>query len=881
MKKILSLTLLLSVVSALHADEDNSGVDFRPYINQFARSLQQGTADAYNDNNSSSDSGQTFIGKGMSVARGGSGASTNSSASSASSSRPFNFDDYLIKSSSKYANEDESGDEMRLLQYLGEDPYEYMEILGANRIGQWNSLTRNARTAYKVVLTRDWSWADLFGKNPGEITAEKNKKAKNAVSEYENNFGDKAFATLSNDMQAFDDKIANSKDQTFRKQLLFLADSAQLAKKELLKKEADAEYEKFRPSKTAIPLDKIMAEVESLIRSSDDTTVVLYKEIATKLKKIQQEVRSLKNRHQDSIADAVEAATRSQNTAKAGAPKEFYDDVIAELNAAVKAEDKAAADFDEVNQRVKDLIAQQINDSPVDALLEAETALAHLKDELHQLNNQRGTKNPTKIKEQQHKVHLEEQVIAKLKDKVKAFESNGRVLARKVDDLLSKHDDDLNAVLEDLDNKIIKSGSRATKEDKALRDIIEKMIFESKKLESKRDGIKKDLDIFMSDTVKFDDKTENPYEKVEKLKKDLLKVEKELQEKKAKRSSIYAADIKELQKKVDLYKSAIERLLKDEAGKFDEKVEKREKEILKKYSDKKKAFRELLPAGAVPSYKQTFENWWGGLAKQTSEDMIEKIIKPVDKAVAKRLNAKIEEEAASDPVAIAQASLSSASALEIPAATEALVAARLSQRGLNIDNLDFTTRESLARMIQDASQRLIAVMNNPRASDAQKQSEKNTIMQTMVKDVGYLIASYSSGVSADALATRDLSTIAVDKLVNSVVGGPVNTARSSSADSSYSRQSNPSYSGSRQVMPYSGSMNSNYGYANSQNVSRASYAAPLDRAAALQILGLDANASHDEIKSVYYRLAKQYHPDKGGNVAQFQAISEAYAALMP
>src|SRR3990167_754317 len=47
-----------------------------------------------------------------------------------------------------------------------------------------------------------------------------------------------------------------------------------------------------------------------------------------------------------------------------------------------------------------------------------------------------------------------------------------------------------------------------------------------------------------------------------------------------------------------------------------------------------------------------------------------------------------------------------------------------------------------------------------------------------------------------------------------------------------------------------------------------------------KILGVNKNASQDEIKKAFRKLAHEHHPDKkGGNEAKFKEINEAYQVL--
>lgn len=46
-----------------------------------------------------------------------------------------------------------------------------------------------------------------------------------------------------------------------------------------------------------------------------------------------------------------------------------------------------------------------------------------------------------------------------------------------------------------------------------------------------------------------------------------------------------------------------------------------------------------------------------------------------------------------------------------------------------------------------------------------------------------------------------------------------------------------------------------------------------------ETLGVAADASFDEIRAAYRRLAMKHHPDRGGDIEDFRRIQAAYDAL--
>ena len=50
----------------------------------------------------------------------------------------------------------------------------------------------------------------------------------------------------------------------------------------------------------------------------------------------------------------------------------------------------------------------------------------------------------------------------------------------------------------------------------------------------------------------------------------------------------------------------------------------------------------------------------------------------------------------------------------------------------------------------------------------------------------------------------------------------------------------------------------------------------VDNTALYEALGLTKEASYDEIKKAYRKLALQHHPDRGGDSEKFKEINAAY-----
>lgn len=47
-----------------------------------------------------------------------------------------------------------------------------------------------------------------------------------------------------------------------------------------------------------------------------------------------------------------------------------------------------------------------------------------------------------------------------------------------------------------------------------------------------------------------------------------------------------------------------------------------------------------------------------------------------------------------------------------------------------------------------------------------------------------------------------------------------------------------------------------------------------------EVLGVPPDASHDEIRAAYRRLASRYHPDRGGDAEAFAKVNAAHEAML-
>lgn len=229
------------------------------------------------------------------------------------------------------------------------------------------------------------------------------------------------------------------------------------------------------------------------------------------------------------------------------------------------------------------------------------------------------------------------------------------------------------------------------------------------------------------------------------------------------------------------------------------------------------------------------------------------LVNPFDKKVVDKLIIYIKEEKDyaknNDPVNIALAQLNSAKPADVPKALEAVVAGLLLKSGITMDKLSDKTRQDLANILRSTSDQLIDIINNSRIPENVKQEKKQAIIKEMLKNSSFLLGSYVTGASQAALATGNVQTIATDIALNKLINV---------------------------LVPTDYSMDPGVNFANDYN-----FGASDPKSDAYKTLGVMYGASFSEINAAYRRLAMQNHPDRGGDIAKFRTIQEAYELLNP
>ena len=86
--------------------------------------------------------------------------------------------------------------------------------------------------------------------------------------------------------------------------------------------------------------------------------------------------------------------------------------------------------------------------------------------------------------------------------------------------------------------------------------------------------------------------------------------------------------------------------------------------------------------------------------------------------------------------------------------------------------------------------------------------------------------------------------------------------------------------GQRRHQRHRGTRTENHSKSTNHSHTNREAAAPDPRADALRLLGLEPGASQQMIKRAYRRLAKDHHPDLGGDAKAFHRLEAAYRLLM-
>ncbi len=279
---------------------------------------------------------------------------------------------------------------------------------------------------------------------------------------------------------------------------------------------------------------------------------------------------------------------------------------------------------------------------------------------------------------------------------------------------------------------------------------------------------------------KFNDQA-NPKDELKKAKIELQKLQNKKTERMKYGLKANSPEILKIEKDIKAqlkFIDAIEVKIDDFENDVDRKIE---ESVKSAHGDKKKALESLLPKLSVGKYAYSF---WDNAAAQ--KERIDSIVvespnyqSQVKKEAAEKLSKQIKQDLAdaaahnieNDPLAAARARLASAPLVEVPAATRALVIALLEKGGVSLDKLPYDAKESLEIILKTSSEKMTAILQNTRLSEAQKLEQKQAVSRKLIEDITTLCSPYFTGFSVAALKSGDPLTIAVDGLANKLMQG--------------------------------------------------------------------------------------------------------------
>ncbi len=261
---------------------------------------------------------------------------------------------------------------------------------------------------------------------------------------------------------------------------------------------------------------------------------------------------------------------------------------------------------------------------------------------------------------------------------------------------------------------------------------------------------------------------------LKKSEKDLDKIKKKLSD--AKRVDRDEDVIEKLEMDVKEQKNIVYELqLKSERA-IEEKMDKL---LEKNDNDPKKALDSLLSTYKNKSYFSSIKNTLtsyddqiANIKEDTKENRLDRAVAQQlydqIKEVEQELENKKQEAKANDPVNIALAQLRASKLTDYGTSINNVAAAMFDKAGVNIDMLSVANREKLVGYLKNTSEQMIMVAQDKTMSYSAQQAKKQEVMKRMVKDVSYLLAESTIGVSKKALESKDAATIGMDIAINNL-----------------------------------------------------------------------------------------------------------------